>query len=499
MARFAGSTRAYGTYDLTKQSVRSDGKRQGDGFIRHAPVTPVLWERHLQGIEPGIGIIPIREDSSCTFGAIDVDVYQNFSHQEIVQKLARNNIPMVVVRTKSGGTHIYVFAKLPVAAGTMRSKLGEVASLLGFGDCEIFPKQSELLVERGDTGGFLNSPYFGGIRGLRYAVDIDGNAMSPEQFLEYAEKVSVGPEWFSERIVVNGDFRDGPPCLQALSQVGFPEGTRNNALVNIAVFLKKSQPDNWKDELENYNRKYLSPPLTLQEVQGVAKSVSKKDYAYSCSKQPVCSACDASLCRTRKFGVGGPSGRFPLLGGLTKLDTKPAIWFWNVNDVRIELSTPDLQDPRAFQRRCMEALNTVVSLPSKAVWEAAVNHAMTTVMVIDAPPDASPDGQLWEMVEKFCTGRAQALSFDEIVLGKPFSSGGRTYFRMADLMSYLAMHKFTEFKSQKVSSLLRDAGAEHDFKIIKGRGVNFWHVAEFAKQAEGYDVPRDVEGGGEPF
>ena len=60
-----------------------------------------------------------------------------------------------------------------------------MAEALGFGGCEIFPKQTEILVERGDTGNFLNLPYHGGIRGLRYAFDEDGNALSLEDFIQY--------------------------------------------------------------------------------------------------------------------------------------------------------------------------------------------------------------------------------------------------------------------------------------------------------------------------
>jgi hypothetical protein len=40
----------------------------------------------------------------------------------------------------------------------MQSKLKEMAIILGYEGSEIFPKQTEILVERGDTGNFLNYP-----------------------------------------------------------------------------------------------------------------------------------------------------------------------------------------------------------------------------------------------------------------------------------------------------------------------------------------------------
>lgn len=501
MQRFAGLDSVYGTYDLSKTTIREDGKRSGEkaGITKRAPVTVELWEKHLEGKGVGLGIVPIRSDNTAVFGAIDVDIYP-VTHQSIVAKLKRSNLPFVVCRTKSAGAHLYLFSKSPVPAASLVKKLNEVASFLGYGDCEKFPKQTQILVEQGDCGQWINMPYFGGIRGMRYAVDIDGNGLTPEQFLEYAEEMSVDPEWFDSPLVVSTEFNDGPPCLQALSQIGYPTGTRNDGLYNIGVYLKRSRPDDWENQLDDMNHKYMEPPLTMPEVQGTIKSLRKKDYTYGCTKQPICNHCNAALCRTRKFGVGsGTSGRFPMLGGLTKLNTKPPIWFWTVDGVRMELSTSDLQDPRCFQRRCMDYLNVMPQIPSRPVWEAAVQHAMDTTTIIEAPADASPEGQFWEMVEKFCTGRAQALTIEEIVLSKPFSDKGRTYFKIEALISFLTMHKFFEFKSVKIASMLKDAGADHHFKIMKGRGVNFWSIPEFARQSEGFDVPQGATQEDEPF
>ena len=501
MQRFAGLNSVYGTYDTSKTTIREDGKRSGENaaVTRRAPVTVELWERHLAGQRAGLGIVPIRADNTCVFGAIDVDVYPT-THQTIAAKLERSALPLIVCRTKSGGAHLYLFSSAPVPAASMVGKLCEIASFLGYGDCEKFPKQTQILVEQGDCGQWINMPYFGGVRGMRYAVDVNGDGLSPEQFLERAEEIAVDPKWFDSPIVVSKNFEDGPPCLQTLSQTGIPAGTRSDGLYNIGVYLKRSRPDDWENLLEDSNRKYLDPPLTMPEVQGTIKSLRKKDYTYGCTKKPLCDHCNAALCRTRKYGVGsGTSGRFPMLGGLTKLNTKPPIWYWTIDGIRIELSTSDLQDPRSFQRRCMESLNVVPQIPSRPVWEAAVQHAMDTVTVIDAPADASSEGAFWDMVEKFCTGRAQAQAIEEITLGKPFSKDGKTYFKMEALSAFLTMHKFFEFTGPKIASMLRDAGASHHAKNFKGRCVNFWGIPEFAKQTEGFSVPAEVQESKEPF
>jgi hypothetical protein len=133
----------------------------------------------------------------------------------------------------------------------MQKYLKACAALLGEAGREIFPKQSEILVDRGDTGNFLNLPYFAGDEGTRYAIKADGAAASLEEFFElYEANVQVAPLDFPEA-PKEGEtpIKDGPPCLQALCNQGFPEGTRNNGLFAIGVYLKKAFPVCWEDKL----------------------------------------------------------------------------------------------------------------------------------------------------------------------------------------------------------------------------------------------------------
>ena len=49
-------------------------------------------------------------------------------------------------------------------------------------------------MERGDTGNFLNLPYYNGTKGLRYALDDEGNAASLESFYSMYDKYSLTEE-----------------------------------------------------------------------------------------------------------------------------------------------------------------------------------------------------------------------------------------------------------------------------------------------------------------
>jgi hypothetical protein len=501
MALFDGAPESYGLYEVTGEKT-DKGKKVGKAVTKKGTVTIDMWESHLDGTT-GLGIVPIKQNT-CKFGAIDVDVYDGIDHKSLAVMVQKHKLPLVVCRSKSGGAHLFCFAKEEVSAKLMQKKLSEMASFLGHASVEVFPKQTELLLDRGDQGSWINIPYQNKMRGMRYAVKADGDAMYPEEFLDYAEKMKVSAEDLEayEQKDDSADFAEGPPCLQTLVQIGgFPEGTRNNGLFNVAVYLRKAHPSDWEEMLEVYNQKFFDPPLKSIEIVGIIKSAKKKDYAYTCGKTPIGPHCNSAVCRTRKFGVAGTGSNFPSLGILSKLDVKPPIWFWEVDGHRIELTTAELQDAASFQRKCMDVLNVMPSIPTKISWNKIVADSLEKVVVIECSDDASAEGQFWEHVQKFCTGKARAQAKDEMLLGKPYHDEelGRVFFRLQDLEIYLDQKRFREFKTNKIASLLKDGGATHHYEKLRGRGTNYWSLPSFEAPPDPLDLPKSLSKMEAPF
>ena len=81
-----------------------------------------------------------------------------------------------------------MFVKEPLSAADMQKHIKLFAAYLGFANCEVFPKQTKLLVDRGDVGNFLNLPYFGGDNSNRYAFKENGDAATLEEFLNSMKK-----------------------------------------------------------------------------------------------------------------------------------------------------------------------------------------------------------------------------------------------------------------------------------------------------------------------
>jgi hypothetical protein len=143
---FNGRKTSYGI-SVNTGVIRDDGKNEYDSKIKQLPVTEILYQRHLEGVKPTLGIIAINEDNKCKFGCVDIDTYP-VEHLKYIKTLKENNVPAIVFKSKSNGAHIYLFTKEWVTPSLMRVKLREIAALLGRAKAEIFPKQD--YINQGD-------------------------------------------------------------------------------------------------------------------------------------------------------------------------------------------------------------------------------------------------------------------------------------------------------------------------------------------------------------
>jgi hypothetical protein len=393
-----------------------------------------------------------------------------------------------------------LFVSEPVTAAAMQARLRDIAAMLGYGGVEIFPKQTRLLP--GDDPSWINMPYYNGDETTRYAVLPDGSKLTVAQFVDLAVSSAVNASFFKgsgvgKKAKEPEAFPDGPPCLNILAQMGFPVGTIDNGLVAIGTYYKKSTPQ-WKEALEAANRTFIKEPATSADIVRITKSLEKKDYNYACSKHPLSQHCNKAKCQTRKFGVNGGAASFPTLGELRKLKVEPPMYFWDVtvdgNTETLQLSSDQVQNPREFKRRVWDVLDIAIPILKQNDWDNTLNEIKrNNFRVIDVPQDATTRGQVWELIEKFCTYNL-ATAQEEILMGRPWSDAGRTYFRLSDLIRFLASQQFKEYKVRELAAVLNESGtAEHGFWNIKGKGVNWWSVPDFAKQTEGLEVPGDLK------
>ena len=335
-------------------------------------------------------------------------------------------------------------------------------------------------------------PYFDSNKPTRHAIK-DGKKLSAEEFLNLAESSLINEDDL-RNIILEKDpaLENGPPCLQSLSKMGFPDGTRNQGLFNLGIYVRKRYgEDDLAHHLDEMNQKFMDPPLGHKEVAGIVKAVMKKTYSYRCNDQPICDFCNRQICLGRKYGVGGGSDDVGVeIVGIIKVKTDPPTWIVDINGARIEMDTETLLNQRKFQKVVLEELTILTNLIKPPKWSGLMKEKCENAEEQEAPSDAGSKGQLINYLEDFCTGFAQAQTRDEMILGKPWTDNNRTYFRSADFQKFLQQQRFIGFDGRRLWNALRTIGAEHHQFFEKGKNIQCWSIPAFAEQTEEFSVPK---------
>jgi hypothetical protein len=490
---FLGSDIAHGTFEINTERV-TDGKRQGTARVIREATTLDHWRSHLDG-KVGLGIIPINSENTVRWCAIDVDVY-SLDHASLARKLKALSIKGVLCRSKSGGGHLYFFLNENIPAADAMSKLGAIAALLGYGNCEIFPKQASLLLDRGDTGNFLNMPYFASGRSTRYAFNEEGTGLSAQEFIDFAkDNIMSAAEFFAIKTrddKYDDTLPEGPPCLQHLAAQGFGEGSRNNALFNLGVYARMADPDKWEDQVRTMNDKMLVPPLGLKEVDAIIKQLKKKDYFYKCGDQPISSFCNKDICLTRKFGVGEGNAGVDI-SSLTKLDGDPPIWILTVNGLRLELTTDALHSQTLFQKSCISQINQFPPMVSAPAWQRKVSALLANATVVETPPDTTTAGEFYDLLMSFCCDRARGSERQEVMQGIAVWMDGKVYIQLKDLRRHLNVNGFTAYSANKIGMVLSeiDGATKVYWNNVRGKNLHVWAIPE-SYFGTGVVPPREV-------
>ena len=467
MLLFQGYRGAYGTYII--QDANSL-KKKGRGVTKKGAVTAALWQAHLEGtIESGIGIIPIDEDSQCYWGAIDIDVYEDFDVVEFAKEV--KDLPLVICRSKSGGAHCFMFVKDPIPALQMQTQLRKIAAALGYAGAEIFPKQVARR-DSGDIGNWLNMPYFNYKTPTRYCINGEGEALNAEEFIAYAKtKQLQAVKDVKVSITKDADFDElfatGAPCHEAMYRRGIQATVdgRNNCLYSIGQQFKRQRPDDWKELMLNFNKKFCKPPLNDAEVLSIANSIEKGDGFYKCKDACCASNCDKELCLTRKYGVGDDMCLMPAFTGIQKLGgRRDCVWYLTLDsNETVQLSTEELFSPAKVRCRLVEALDHPIVLPeiSAKDWRVKIQKLMDNACEIIEDASTIED-VIYAAIEDFCSQQRMGVAMTDVLDGKPYKDDKGVWFRIVDLLKYITTtsgrYNRVVTTPQQLSTYLRTRG-----------------------------------------
>ena len=113
---------------------------------------------------------------------------------------------------------------------------------------------------------------------------------------------------------------------------------------------------------------------------------------------------------------------------------------------------------------------------------------MDNALEIEVSSDGSVAGQFEAYLQEFCTDRAQALNRDEILMRRPWTEEGKTWFRLKDLQDYLTRNKFTHYNGGQLVARLHDPGGKSDKFNLKGRTTRVWSVPAYQQQNSEFDI-----------
>ena len=490
---FLGLERAHGVTYVDKKGA--DGEKiKGKSFVQRETVTNNHWLNHLQGKEPSLGIIPITDDNKCRWGCIDIDSYAGFDHQKLINKIKLLKLPLIVFRSKSGGAHVFCFTTVPVEAKLMRDKLLSVSAVLGYGGSEVFPKQIELK-SKDDTGNFLNLPYFNGDNTTRYAFLENGKAANIDGFFELHERNKLTPEQLEKLQIKRpqSEFSDGPPCLESLTQSKLNDG-RDRVLYQYIQYAKRKWPEEWPKKINQFNYTHFVEPLDDKVIQEKIKFHSKKELGFKCNEEPMCNHCDKSLCKVRKFGIGGESV-FPTLSDLQKVELDEPYYWVNVDGERIKLDTIDsLLEQRLFRRTVTKQINKKPPRITTKEFEKYTDMLLSNIEIIKAPIGSSLIEQLKDHLEEYCTNDSSATTTKEqIFLGNVWTDEEKHYFIFNKFFhGYLQRRKWPE-KHQTTQDLLIQHCNCKDERIYIGKKRPSVMIVDAFEKPENVYKPKQLK------
>jgi len=352
---FEGLDRAYGQFK--RNDSRISVKVEGKPWVEHKPLQQKLWENHLMGIGVSLGVFPLTDNGTCKWGAIDIDV-DDLDYEELLKKIRKLKLPLIMFRSKSGRAHVYMFMKDFTSAEEVRLVMRKFASKLGLADKldRIYPMQTELGEK--DTGSWLNLPYFNHEEGSRYAYKDDFDAASIEEFFKMHEQYAQESldEYLAEEIkstkkVKSTNLEDlFLPCQKnslELNNNKVPsEIGRNDFLLHSFVWAKRAQTHTKKIEeykhldakglLKHFNKNYFKEPLTEDEMEKTIFKSEDKEYKYLCKRPKIKKYCDPSACVRHICGITQEQALDLVeakesLGNITQYCSTPPIFYDSVD------------------------------------------------------------------------------------------------------------------------------------------------------------------------
>ena len=486
---FTGLQRNFGVADLSQTTMDpATGKAKPVYKWVQRPLTKQDYLDHLKG-STSIGIQPCDDQGMAKFGAIDIDdkqhSYKDFPFKKYLDIIQKYKLPLVPVKSKSGGLHLYVFLKEPIKAAAIRNFLEKLLFVLKLPtNIEIYPKQTELGKDSDGKyidGQFINIPYYN--KTERTAFNFDGKPFTFNQFVEVIKANSYTADELEEfgishiKEILSGgskEFEDGPPCLGILTKEKLTDG-RDRFLYNYAVFAKKKYPDNWEEMVKAAPAKYFQTDangiLDWTEEKTKKKLVSWKREmkGHTCNDDPIQPVCVKAECKNRKFGYLSDKRKvFPPLSGLQKINYPEPEYTFNVT---VGENTKEVRAKNIKQIIIQDELRAIIGnsagiIPPKLKsyeFQDILDNLFPPKLITSPPKGTSPEELLEEYLVAYLKG-PKAENYAAFKSGATLIDGDEAFFTYNNFFNSLKNKEWKEKRDRTAEMMVTLFKAEFAVK-----------------------------------
>ena len=497
---FTGLKRDFGAADLKKTKIDpTTGKLRPVYGWSHRELTEKDYLDHLNG-EQSIGVQPCDDNSLAQFGAIDIDdkqhSYSNFPYKKYLDIIAQYKLPIIPVKSKSGGLHLYLFLKEPAKAVFVRGILEKFLFVLKLPpNIEIYPKQTELGQEPDGTwnnGQFINLPYYN--KTERVGFNLDGTTFTFDQFVDVVEANTYSADELEEfamehmkHVLTGGgeEFSDGPPCLAILTKDKLTDG-RDRFLYNYAVFAKKKYPDNWEQMVVAAPNKYFKSDSngivdwSEEKTKKKLKSWSRNIKGYTCNEDPIHAVCLKAECRGRKFGyLSDKRKSFPALTGLQKITYPEPEYTFNVT-LEDGQTTKEVRAKNIKQIIELDNIRAIIGATADKVppkikqdeFQDILDNLFPPKMITSPPKGTTPDELLHQYVLQYLNG-PKAETHAAFKTGAVLIENNEAFFGYSDFFNSLKNKEWKYSRGKTAENMQRLFEAEFGIqKRFPGKDTN---------------------------
>jgi hypothetical protein len=480
---FTGLKRNHGQAHMDQVIIDpKTGKKRPKYDWAHKEVTKEDYIAHLNG-KQALGIQPCDDEGMCSFAAIDIDdkqhSYTNFPYQTYLDLISKYDLPVVPVKSKSGGLHLYVFTKEPVKAIFLRNFLEKLLLSLSLpSNIEIYPMQTELGQDPDGewiNGKFINLPYFG--KKERVSITFEGKERTFEEFMEVVkinryskEELENFANQHVKKMLMGGsaEFEDGPPCLQILTKDKLKDG-RDRFLYNYMVFAKKKYPDEWETKILEAAREYIVYDKVWGDakVQQKIKAWKKETKGYTCEEDPIFGVCQKPVCRERTFGIlSDKKKNWPPFSNLTKINYQPDPQYTfdvTLRDGKVkEVKVPNqnIFYNKALLKGCVTKYADI-HLPDirPFQYDDHINKLFPPKNIYDPPKSATLEGQFENQLKEHING-TKAKTFASFKTGSILIEDNVAFFKIDSFHKRLKNQEIKFTLQETIKFMMDHYGAE---------------------------------------